>query len=237
METWSIPARTKRSKPVRIPAAHQVPMELCEVSSRRRAAGRYFYHDSNSATQGGREYRMTKVLITLIAGSLLLLVPSLQISHADPQAGEFKTLSADEIQGLRNGEGMGAAKAAELNHYPGPRHVLDFASQLQLSEEQRNKTQAIYDRMHEEAVRLGKTILQKEEELDNLFKKNEVESKKLKPLVREIARLRGELRLVHLLAHLEMKRVLSRGQIEKYDDLQGYGTTEPIDKHHHHEKH
>jgi len=51
----------------------------------------------------------------------------------------------------------------------------------------------------------------------------------------EIAWPRGELRLVHLLAHLEMKRVLSQQQIEKYDELQGYSTL--IDKHHHHERH
>jgi Spy/CpxP family protein refolding chaperone len=146
---------------------------------------------------------------------------------------EGKTLSADEIQGLLNGEGMGMAKAAELNHYPGPRHVLDLASQLQPSEFQRSKAQEIYDRMHDEAVRLGKAILHKEEELDNIFKKAEVDSNKLKTLVMETARLRGELRLVHLFAHLEMKRVLSRGQIEKYDELQGYSTRGPIDKYHH----
>jgi len=53
----------------------------------------------------------------------------------------------------------------------------------------------------------------------------------------EIARPRGELRLVHLLAHLEMKRVLFRGQIEKYDEPQGYRTRGPIDKYHHLESH
>ena len=129
------------------------------------------------------------------------------------------------------------ARAAELNHYPGPRHVLDLASQLQLSETQRNKAQEIYNRMHDEAVRLGKMILQKEEELDNTFKKDEMDPNKLKTLVTEITRLRGELRLVHLLAHLEMKKVLSQRQIEKYDELQGYRTREPIDKYHRHESH
>ena len=212
-------------------------MELCEVSPRRRAAGRYFYHDSNSASEGGREYRMDKVLITLLVCFLLLLVPSPQMSHAGQQAGELRTLSADETQGLRNGEGMGAAKAAELNHYPGPRHVLDFASKLQLSEEQRSKTQVIYDRMHKEAARLGKTILHKEEELDNLFQKGEANSNKLETIVMEIFRLRGQLRLIHLLAHLEMKQVLSREQIEKYDELQGYRTPGPSDKDHHHGTH
>jgi Spy/CpxP family protein refolding chaperone len=91
--------------------------------------------------------------------------------------------------------------------------------------------------MHEEAVRLGKMILHREGELDHIFKKGEIDSNKLKTLVMEIARLRGELRLVHLLAHLEMKRVLTREQIEKYDKLRGYGASGPIDKHQHPESH
>ena len=185
----------------------------------------------------GKGMKRRRFLITLIVCSLLLLAQSLQMSHAGQQTGEVRTLSKGEIQALLNGEGMGAAKAAELNHYPGPRHVLDFGPQLQLSEDQRSKIQEIYDRMHEEAVRLGKTILHKEEELDHTFKKDKVDPTKLKTLVMEIARLRGELRLVHLLAHLEMKRVLSREQIEKYDELQGYGTRAPADQHHHHESH
>jgi len=180
---------------------------------------------------------LIKVLITSVVCSLLLPAQSMPVSYANQPADQVKTLSADEIQGLLNGEGMGMARTAELNHYPGPRHVLDLASQLQLSEVQRTKAQAIYDRMHHEAVRLGMAILYKEEELDNTFKKDKLDSNKLKTLVMGIAQLRGELRLVHLLAHLEMKRVLSRGQIEKYDELRGYGTHGPIDKHHHRENH
>jgi len=42
---------------------------------------------------------------------------------------------------------MGLAKAAELNHYPGPRHVLDLASELKLSEEQRLRIEQIYNTM------------------------------------------------------------------------------------------
>ncbi len=180
---------------------------------------------------------MDRILITLMVCSSLLSAQSLHISYADQRGEEVKTLSANEIQGLLNGDGMGMAKAAELNHFPGPRHVLDLASQLQLSETQRNKAQEIYDRMHDEAVRLGKAILQKEEELDHLFNKDEVDSNKLRTLAMEIARLRGELRLVHLLAHLEMKPVLSREQIEKYDELQGYSTRRSIEKYHHHQSH
>jgi Spy/CpxP family protein refolding chaperone len=159
------------------------------------------------------------------------------MSFANQRMVEVKTLSADEVQGLLNGDGMGMARAAELNHYPGPRHVLDLASQLHLSDDQKNKAQDIYDRMHNEAVRLGNMILQKEEEIDKIFKKDAVDPSKLNPLVMEIARLRGELRLVHLLAHLEMKRFLTQEQIERYDGLQGYRTRGLIDKYHHHESH
>jgi Spy/CpxP family protein refolding chaperone len=177
------------------------------------------------------------MLITLMVCSLLFTAQSIRTSNADEPLDKVETLAGDEIQGLLNGEGMGAAKTAELNHYPGPRHVLDLASQLRLSGVQRNKTQEIYDRMHEEAVRLGKAILYKEEELENTFKKDKLDWNKLKTLVMEIAQLRGELRLVHLVAHLEMKRVLSREQIEKYDELRGYGNRGPIDQHHHKKNH
>ena len=195
----------------------------------------------NLGSERGQQYcldALMKALITLMVCSLLVAAQSTRISYASEQVDEGKTLSADEIQGLLNGEGMGMARAAELNHYPGPRHVLDLASKLELSEAQRSKAQEIYDRMHDEAVRLGRAILYKEEEIDNIFKKGEVDSSKLKNLVIEIARLRGELRVVHLLAHLEMKRVLFRTQIEKYHELRGYRTHgQPIDKYHHHESH
>jgi Spy/CpxP family protein refolding chaperone len=65
---------------------------------------------------------------------------------------------------------MGLAKAAELNHYPGPRHVLELASELKLSEEQRLKIEKIYNAMRERAIQLGKQIVQKERELDQLYK-------------------------------------------------------------------
>src|SRR5215831_763132 len=74
-----------------------------------------------------------------------------------PYAGQekqaIKALSGEETQGYLTGSGMGFAKAAELNHYPGPRHVLDLVEPLQLSEEQRHKTQAVFEAMRTEAMR------------------------------------------------------------------------------------
>ena len=158
----------------------------------------------------------------------MLAVPALAQYGHSPYAGQetraLKTLSEEEIQALLSGQGMGLAKAAELNHYPGPRHVLDLATPLQLSEAQRTETQLIYDRMHQEAVRLGALIVDKERELEHLFAAAAVDSHTLQRLAKHIAQLQGDLRLAHLQAHVEMRRVLSREQIDTYDALRGYMT-------------
>src|SRR5262245_26723374 len=86
--------------------------------------------------------------------------------YAGQEQREIKALSAEEIQGYLSGSGMGLAKAAELNHYPGPKHVLDLAEPLQLSIEQRQKTQTIFAAMRTEAVRLGTQLIARERQLD-----------------------------------------------------------------------
>lgn len=182
-------------------------------------------------------------LILIIGVSILLPLPAFAEDGHSPYSGqqirEIKALSPDDISDYLKGEGMGLAKAAELNHYPGPRHVLDLSSELNLSEEQRLKTEKIYNAMHESAVRLGKQIVEKEKALDALFNTGSINNKNLEELVRDIARLQGELRVVHLHAHLEMKQILTKEQVEKYDNLRGYGSAENLKSidHHKHGKH
>jgi Spy/CpxP family protein refolding chaperone len=183
---------------------------------------------------------MCRVLWGFVA---VLAIPALvfaQHSHS-PYAGQeqraIKILFEEEIQALLSGQGMGLARAAELNHYPGPRHVLDLAMQLQLSETQRTATQQVYDRMHQEAVRLGALIVDKERELDHLFATQAVDSQNLQDVVKQIAQLQGDLRVVHLRAHIEMKRVLSREQIDKYDELRGYTSSASPAPHTGHHRH
>ncbi len=137
---------------------------------------------------------------------------------------EIKSLPAEEIEQLLGGHGMGLAKAAELNHYPGPRHVLELAAELRLTPEQRAHAHATFERMRGEAVRLGRQIVEREKELDASFAKGDIDSGKLHTATAEIARLQGTLRAAHLAAHLEMRRLLSPAQIEKYDELRGYST-------------
>lgn len=173
---------------------------------------------------------------------LVLMVPALSIAQIGPtpyagqEQRDLKALSPEEIAALLQGEGMGLAKAAELNNYPGPRHILEMAVQLPLSDTQRAEAQRIYDRMHTEAVRLGHVILARERELDRLFVSGEIDEKGLQQAAREIAQLQGELRIAHLQAHLEMKQLLSPDQIGRYDTLRGYtgsGNARPHSDHPH----
>jgi hypothetical protein len=150
---------------------------------------------------------------------------------------EIKALSSEEIAGYLEGQGMGFAKAAELNHYPGPKHVLELAEQLQLGKQQLQRTKEVYDKMHKQAVSMGRQIVEKERALDHLFANQKINETTLKGMVVEIGMLQGELRAVHLRAHLEMKEILSRHQIERYDELRGYKGDGGHGHEHHHSGH
>lgn len=181
---------------------------------------------------------MMRKSLLVIAG--LIAVPLLawsQATHA-PYAGQesrkIKSLSESEVEGYLNGRGMGLAKPAELNSYPGPMHVLELSEKLGLSEEQKAGTQKAFERMRAEAVRLGKMIVEREAALDSLFAEGKADAPSLRASVEEIARLQGELRVVHLRAHLEMRQLLSPAQIRKYDELRGYASGENTN---HHKRH
>ena len=141
--------------------------------------------------------------------------------HAGLETRDVKALSDEEIQGLQAGEGMSVALVAELNHYPGPKHVLELQGELELSSGQSLKAREIYDHMHSEAVRLGSAILEKERELENRFRSASATDATATQVV-ELGRLRGELRWIHLKAHLEMRDVLTEEQRRHYDALRGY---------------
>ena len=66
------------------------------------------------------------------------------------------------------------AKAAELNGYPGPAHVLTLAKELKLTESQRQQVQAIFDRMNAAARPLGAKLVEREQALDRLFASGEI---------------------------------------------------------------
>jgi len=144
---------------------------------------------------------------------------------------EIKALSKEEIDGYLSGDGVGFAKTAELNHYPGPRHVLDLADQLQLSAEQRKRTQAIFERIKSQAMSLGKQLVENEQLLDSRFAAGTISDAELEQLVTEISVIQGKLRAVHLRAHLAQRVVLTTDQIRIYAAHRGYQQPEADDPH------
>ena len=166
----------------------------------------------------------------------MLLALSTLASHADAQHSSYagrevrtiKALSADEIRQYTGGAGMGYAQAAELNHYPGPMHVLELADALKLTPEQLATTQQLMNQHKTEARAIGRQLIAAEEALDRLFAAGKVTPETLAHLVMKIAGLQGEYRLSHLETHRRMQMLLTRHQTMQYDRLRGYAGADAI---------
>jgi len=135
---------------------------------------------------------------------------------------DIKALSAQDVADTLAGKGMGFAKAAELNGYPGPTHVLALAAQLELTAEQKAGTEALFRDMQARAVALGKQLVAEERVLDRLFAARTVTADGLERALARIAKLRGQLRQAHLAAHLVQTDLLRPAQVEQYNALRGY---------------
>ena len=178
---------------------------------------------------------------TALFGFLAIVVTSMASSMAQttsPYAGQqertIKALSNRDTGDLLEGCGMGLAKAGELNSYPGPLHVLQLADQLGLSETQRRSTDALYAKMRDEAVPIGRQIIEAERTLDRAFADGRIEPAMLRSQLDAIAILQGNLRTVHLETHLAQRSLLTPEQISRYDVLRGYGDNRtPQDNHKH----
>lgn len=143
-------------------------------------------------------------------------------SYAHSRGAEVVSLTDEEVRALRQGEGMGLARAAELNHFPGPRHLLDLASDLSLNAAQVRQIRAIHDRMKSQAVAKGEDIIMAEKHLADLFAFGDPSARKMTQITQHLGTMRGQLQAIHLLAHIEAARELSAVQIREYDRLRGY---------------
>ncbi|CAG0944407.1 partial Threonine efflux protein, partial [Gammaproteobacteria bacterium] len=116
---------------------------------------------------------MTRLLSCAVFGLTLLSLgtpAAAQTSaYAGQEAREIKAMSPEDVGAYLSGKGMGLAKAAELNGYPGPAHVLELASRLELTPEQRTKTQSLFASMESKAMSLGRALVDEERKLDRLF--------------------------------------------------------------------
>ena len=173
---------------------------------------------------------MATVLLCIVS---VLSGQTREPSNTGQQAREIKSLAPHEVQGYLSGHGMGFAKAAELNHHPGPKHVLELAEKLGLTNDQMRQSKHIYGEMHKEASRLGQVLVDLEKRLDRMFAENAAAEDQVHDLISRISRVRGEIRFAHLKAHLQMVKVLGSDQIDRYDELRGYSDGS---KHHGHEQ-
>lgn len=166
-------------------------------------------------------------MIRLLAIATAVLLPLAAAAQtAQPYAGldsrQIKALSAQQIDDLKAGRGMGLALAAELNGYPGPMHVLQLSDQLGLSPEQRARVTAMFDAMKAEAIQLGDRLVTQEASLDQLFADRRATADTVATATAEIGDTQGRLRAAHLKYHLAMLQELQPDQVRRYAELRGY---------------
>ncbi len=155
-------------------------------------------------------------------------------TYSDQEHRKLKAFSDNETNGYLNGKGMGFAKPAELNSYPGPRHVLDLSKKLNLSISQINETEALFNNMQKKAKEFGKILIDKEIEIENLFLNNIATPEVLDTLLIEAANIKAKIRFAHLVAHIQQKSLLSNHQIQEYNKIRGYTGDKNTQHNHHH---
>lgn len=169
---------------------------------------------------------MHRIIISLFLFAFAGIVHA-ESPYAGQQDRRIKALSEDEISGYLAGRGLGLARAAELNGYPGPRHVLDAADRLELSAAQKHELEQVFVAMQSAAVPLGRDLVDRETELDRAFSGRTITTETLARLTADIGRLQGAIRAVHLRAHLSTQAILTSRQIEAYNQMRGYITPTP----------
>ena len=143
--------------------------------------------------------------------------------YAGMEGRAIATLSDQDIAALEAGEGWGLALPAELNGWPGPRHVLDMDDVLGLTPAQRGQVERMFGLMQAEARRIGGNYIAAERALDAAFDDPALDPVVLAGLVVAATNALGELRMIHLVAHIETRQILTDAQIETYNTQRGYG--------------
>ena len=163
-----------------------------------------------------------------LAAALLLAAATAGAQHhghspyAGQQSRDIKALSEAEVKQLLEGAGIGYAKAAELNRYPGPMHALEHASELALDARQKAEMEKLLARHKAEARVLGARIVELERELDRLFASRQASPERVDALLARLGEAGAKLRGSHLKTHLEATALLTPEQVDRYVKVRGY---------------
>ena len=117
-----------------------------------------------------------------------------------------------------DGRGFGLAFAADQNGYPGPMHVLELRDRLKLTADQEAKARDLMHAMFAESRPKSVRLLEAEARLRRLFAERVADDAAVRAAVAEVERARSEVRLVHLLAHLKTRDLLSEDQRRLYHE-------------------
>lgn len=156
--------------------------------------------------------------------------------YAGQETRDIKALAPEDVDAYLSGKGMGLARAAELNGYPGPAHVLALATELNLTPDQKLRTEALFSSMEARARDLGHALIEQERELDQQFASKAATQESVAVILLHIGELQAKIRGAHLQAHLAQLEILTRSQVAKYQRLRGYAGAD-TDQHDHQHPH
>jgi len=143
-------------------------------------------------------------------------LPALLISLMVFTGSVHAQIPADR-EALLNGDGNDQALYAELNGYPGPKHILDLASKLALTARQKHDIRELYNDTRTRARVLGKLIVKVEEEMHYAFNSGMLARESIEDDAESVGKMRGTLRGVHLAAHIKTRELLTKNQIKQYE--------------------
>ncbi len=99
------------------------------------------------------------IVIGLIAFSAVTANTQSSQPYSGMQTRDVKALSEEQMADLKAGRGMGLALAAELNGYPGPKHLLELTDDIGLTDQQREKIRQLFGAMQLEAIPIGQALI------------------------------------------------------------------------------
>jgi Spy/CpxP family protein refolding chaperone len=163
---------------------------------------------------------MKKTVIFLVVALLGLSATS----FADPGRRGGSEQAWCRGQGMGPGPGMGAGKVMHSGFgmhdgTPGIRMLLLAADELELTEAQQKKLQAMMGDFQMERVDADADLKKAEIELKTLMMADDARDADVMAAIDKVADLKAELRKMQYLHRKEVKSVLTSEQIDKLDDL------------------
>ncbi len=107
---------------------------------------------------------------------------------------------------------------AESNLFP-PQIILRFKDEIGLTADQAGKLEKMHAQIKEASIRQDADIKILEIKLGTTLKSEQTDRKKLEGLIREIAKLKTDLKIQHMNFMLDVKNLLTPDQIKKIEDF------------------